>query len=124
MSTNSKPGLSSVGGGALGSAVSRRTLLKMGGAAAVGLSVVWKTPVLAEQATPAATSTAPSASHLADIYATPLVNLFADASQDVDNYLSIDADGAVTLRVGLVEFGQGIQTGFMQLVAEELNVPF
>jgi nicotinate dehydrogenase subunit B len=125
MTKNSKPDLSRAGGGALVSALSRRTLLKMGGAAAVGLSVVWKTPVLAQPATPEATPAVPSASHLANFYATPLANIiFGDASQDVDNYLSIDGDGAVTLRVGLVEFGQGIETGFMQLVAEELEVPF
>ena len=30
----------------------------------------------------------------------------------------------ITLATGKVEFGQGIQTGFAQLAAEELDVPF
>jgi nicotinate dehydrogenase subunit B len=44
--------------------------------------------------------------------------------RDVDSYLAIGEDGTVTLATGKVEFGQGIQTGFAQLVAEELDVPF
>jgi isoquinoline 1-oxidoreductase len=44
--------------------------------------------------------------------------------RDVDAWLSIGADGIVTLATGKVEFGQGIQTGFAQLAAEELDLPF
>jgi isoquinoline 1-oxidoreductase len=44
--------------------------------------------------------------------------------QDVDAWLSIGVDGMVTLATGKIEFGQGIQTGFAQLAAEELDVPF
>jgi nicotinate dehydrogenase subunit B len=44
--------------------------------------------------------------------------------RDVDSWLSIDTDGTITLASGKVEFGQGIQTGFAQLAAEELDVPF
>jgi nicotinate dehydrogenase subunit B len=43
---------------------------------------------------------------------------------DVDAYLRVEADGTITLLTGKVEFGQGIQTGFAQLAAEELDVPF
>ncbi len=43
---------------------------------------------------------------------------------DVDAYLHLGADGKVTVFTGKVEFGQGIQTAFAQLVAEELDVPF
>ena len=42
----------------------------------------------------------------------------------MDAWLSIGADGLITLAAGKVEFGQGIQTGFAQLAAEELDVPF
>ena len=45
-------------------------------------------------------------------------------SQEVDAWLSIGADGTITLATGKIEFGQGIQTGFAQLAAEELDVPF
>jgi isoquinoline 1-oxidoreductase len=43
---------------------------------------------------------------------------------DLDSYLAIGEDGMVTLYTGKVEFGQGIQTGFGQLIAEELSIPF
>ena len=43
---------------------------------------------------------------------------------DVDAYLHLGADGKVTVFTGKVEFGQGIQTAFAQLVAEELDVSF
>src|SRR5437899_3325268 len=42
---------------------------------------------------------------------------------DVDAYLHLGADGKVTVFTGKVEYGQGIQTAFAQLVAEELDVP-
>ena len=42
---------------------------------------------------------------------------------NVDSYLAVNANGTITLATGKVEFGQGIQTGFAQLVAEELDVP-
>ena len=44
--------------------------------------------------------------------------------KDVDAYITLAADGKLTLHTGKVEFGQGIRTGFAQLVAEELDVPF
>src|SRR5258708_11361745 len=43
---------------------------------------------------------------------------------DVDAYLHLGADGKVTVFTGKVEYGQGIQTAFAQLVAEELDVSF
>ena len=43
---------------------------------------------------------------------------------DVDAYLKIGPDGRISLFAGKVEYGQGIETGFAQLVAEELDVPF
>lgn len=43
---------------------------------------------------------------------------------DVDSYLRINEDGTITLLTGKIEFGQGIRTGFAQLAAEELSVPF
>jgi isoquinoline 1-oxidoreductase len=44
--------------------------------------------------------------------------------KDVDAWLKIGQDGAISLYTGKVEFGQGIQTAFGQLVADELDVPF
>jgi nicotinate dehydrogenase subunit B len=42
----------------------------------------------------------------------------------VDSWLAIGADGGVTAYTGKVELGQGISTAQIQLVAEELSVPF
>jgi CO/xanthine dehydrogenase Mo-binding subunit len=42
---------------------------------------------------------------------------------DVDRWLAIDANGNVTVYVGKVELGNGIQTAFAQIVADELRVP-
>lgn len=42
----------------------------------------------------------------------------------VDSWLSIAKDGTVTLFVGKVELGTGIQTALAQIAAEELDVPF
>src|SRR5207237_4751104 len=44
--------------------------------------------------------------------------------KDVDAWLKIGQDGTISLFTGKVEFGQGIQTAFGQLVADELDVPF
>jgi CO/xanthine dehydrogenase Mo-binding subunit len=40
----------------------------------------------------------------------------------LDQWLSIDADGTITVRPGKVEIGQGILTALIQIVAEELDV--
>ena len=103
--------------------ISRRRLLQTAGVAA-GLTVAWSTahgalgqddsgtpppdvPVEAG-ATPEATPTTPPSPFPAD----------------VDAYLRINTDGTATLLTGKVEYGQGIRTGFAQLAAEELSLPF
>src|SRR5207248_4715353 len=42
----------------------------------------------------------------------------------VDGWLSINADGSVTAFTGKCELGHGLYTAQTQLVAEELSVPF
>lgn len=115
----------SIAGNALHHSLNRRSFFKSAGAAA-GLAVVWNSSAFAQDATPDASPAAslPSASPLVDNYNPQPAGFFGPASQDVDAYLAIDADGNVTLKIGLVEFGQGIETGFMQLVAEELGTAF
>lgn len=109
---------------ALHNSLNRRSFFKSAGAAA-GLAVVWKTPAYAQDATPAASPAAlPSASHLVDNYNPAPSGGFLQSATDVDAYLSIDADGNVTLKTSLVDFGQGIETGFLQIVAEELGTAF
>jgi nicotinate dehydrogenase subunit B len=45
-------------------------------------------------------------------------------SPQLDSWIAIAADGSVTAYTGKCEFGQGLFTAQMQLVAEELCVPF
>jgi isoquinoline 1-oxidoreductase len=99
--------------------LTRRTFFK-GAAAAAGLAVVFRNPTVAQDASPVA-STTPSASFLADRYAPPAGFAFLPPTDQVDAYLSIDENGVVTFKTSLIDFGQGIKTGFMQLIAEELN---
>jgi len=46
------------------------------------------------------------------------------SSPQLDSWIAIAADGTVTAYTGKCEFGQGLYTAQMQLVAEELCVPF
>ena len=50
-------------------------------------------------------------------------NLFAGSSQ-LDAWIAIAADGNVTAYTGKCELGHGLYTAQMQLIAEELAVPF
>ena len=45
-------------------------------------------------------------------------------ANEVDSWIAIAADGSVTAYTGKEEIGQGMSTAQMQLVAEELCVPF
>lgn len=45
------------------------------------------------------------------------------ASDEVDGFLSIDADGHITVYSGKVDLGTGLRTALTQIAAEELNVP-
>ena len=45
-------------------------------------------------------------------------------SAQLDSWIAIAQDGTVTAYTGKCDFGQGLYTAQMQLVAEELNVPF
>ena len=48
----------------------------------------------------------------------------APPAGQVDSWIAIGADGSVTAYTGKEELGQGIVTAQIQLVAEELCVPF
>ncbi len=86
-------------------AVSRRDFLKASGALVVAFGVP---SVLFPESGNAAESKEPEK--------VPLDQL--------DSWLNIGADGSVRAAVGKVETGMGITTAFMQIVAEELDVPF
>ena len=84
-------------------APSRRTVLKGGGALVVSFSFAGPlAQALAQGAAPDK----------------PLV------LTEVDSFLSIDAKGLVTIYSGKIDFGTGVRTAFMQIVADELDVPF
>jgi nicotinate dehydrogenase subunit B len=127
-----------------GAAVSRRAFLQTSALAGGGL-VLWfsggctvapevasttapsaATPGAEQQARPGATPAAPSDSAASSGQAE--VNATAGRSRgrttDLDAWLRVGRDGGVILYTGKVEFGQGIQTAFGQLVAEELSLPF
>jgi nicotinate dehydrogenase subunit B len=84
---------------------SRRDFLKTSGALVVSFSAA----AMVERAGLAQGQFGTRASHI-------------DPKQ-VDSWIAIAADGKVTAYTGKCEFGQGIFTAQMQLVAEELSVP-
>ncbi len=45
------------------------------------------------------------------------------APDEVDGFLAIDGQGAVTVYSGKVDLGTGVRTALTQIVAEELDVP-
>lgn len=103
--------------------MSRRQLLQAAGIGA-GLVLTWSSAALraGAQSTPAMATpggSTPAAS-------TPVAAAGAQRTPPttVDSYLVVHEDGSVTLATGKIEFGQGIQTGFGQIVAEELDLPF
>jgi CO/xanthine dehydrogenase Mo-binding subunit len=87
-----------------GTLVSRREFLKTGGALVVGFSLV---PLPRANA--------------ADAGAAAVKPLSPDR---VESFLAIGADGGVTCYSGKVDLGTGVRTALMQIVAEELTVPF
>jgi CO/xanthine dehydrogenase Mo-binding subunit len=86
------------------SGFSRRTFLKGSGALIVGFTIadiaVGLGPEIVSAQTP------------------------PDRRAQLDSWIAIAADGTVTAYTGKCELGQGLTTAQMQLVAEELNVPF
>ena len=96
---------------------SRRRFLRVSGAAGLALIVTRSVSAAALASGPATGRAGQQAGGNAAFPA-------RSNSTDVDAYLKVGADGTITLYTGKLEFGQGIQTGFGQLVAEELDVPF
>lgn len=79
--------------------VSRRTMLKAGGALVVSFAL-----------------------DPTDVFGQAVATLVGNPPKDVDGWLSIAADGSVTAYTGKCEMGQGLYTAQTQLVAEELSV--
>ena len=82
---------------------SRRAFLKGGGALVVGFSALGAIAGKAQAAPPS------SAGYLPDI-------------TKLDSWISINADNTVTLKTSQIEVGNGISTGFLEVLAEELNM--
>ncbi|MGB3329349.1 MAG: molybdopterin cofactor-binding domain-containing protein [Thermomicrobiales bacterium] len=102
--------------------LSRRHLVGAAGAGA-GLGVFWNHDALGQTGTPVATPAPKQGSFSSRGIDYNLVFGPLDATT-VDSFLSIGEDGTVTLVSGRIEFGQGVKTGYAQLVAEELSLPF
>src|SRR5690242_11326732 len=79
----------------------RRDILKSGGALVVTFSL---------------------AGHLSPAFAEAATDKTV-APDEVDGFLAIDAQGAVTVYSGKVDLGTGVRTALTQIVAEELDVP-
>jgi nicotinate dehydrogenase subunit B len=84
------------------STLTRRDFLKAGGAIIVGFSL---------------------ANRLGAAFAENAATAKTVAPDEVDAFLAIDAQGAVTVYSGKVDLGTGVRTALTQIVAEELEVP-
>src|SRR5262249_27576819 len=82
---------------------SRKSFIKGGGALIVGFSIAGS--AVAGKAAAAPTP----AGYLPDL-------------NKVDSWITIGADNTVTLHTSQSEFGNGINTGFLQVLAEELDM--
>src|SRR3954462_2409707 len=91
------------------SSLTRRQLLKSGGALFVGFTLV---PRIANAAAPANKQAASGAAKEKTV-----------APDQVDGFLAIDGKGKVTVYSGKVDLGTGIKTAMAQIAAEELCVP-
>jgi isoquinoline 1-oxidoreductase len=104
--------------------VSRRRFMQSAGAAA-GLTIFWSNGVAGQEATPGnATPIAPPSAGATPVATPEPQTTRLEPPTTADAYLRVNEDGTITLLTGKVEFGQGIRTGFAQLAAEELSVPF
>ena len=83
---------------------SRKSFVKGGGALIVGLALAGS-PFAGK----ARAATPTSAGYLPDI-------------NQVDSWLSVNADNTVTLKTSQIETGNGISTGFLEVLAEELGM--
>src|SRR5262249_52444023 len=91
--------------------ISRRAVLRGTGALVLSFSL----PAWPQHTNEAASGHAPAGARLpGNLAKNPLL----------DAWIRIDADGRVTAFTGKVELGQGIKTALLQVVAEELEVPF
>src|SRR5437763_6185500 len=86
--------------------ISRRDLLKAGGALVVCFS--WESPLPEFGAAQTVANPSP---------ARPL------DPADVDSFFAIHTDGAITLYTGKVDIGTGLRIAVAQMAAEELGVP-
>jgi len=87
---------------------SRKSFVKAGGALIVGFSTLG---AVVNGSAKAASNPAFESNGPAD-------------SQQIDSWISIHADNTATVKLGMVELGQGSPTGLLMVAAEELNMDF
>jgi nicotinate dehydrogenase subunit B len=93
--------------------ISRRSLLKSGGALIVSFGL-WDWAVA---------QTGPPVD-ISQFFGDPYNNPDYLDPTYLDSWLAITADGKVTIFTGKVELGNGVETALQQICAEELDVPF
>lgn len=93
------------------SPLSRRTVLRAGGALVVSFSL---SPAFAQEEAPPAPGAKPAAKLPGSLAKAPYL----------DSWIKVDAKGSITVLTGKAELGQGIKTALIQVAAEELDVPF
>ena len=103
--------------------ISRRQLLKSGGALIVSFNLFG--PVLrAFGQSDEAPQPRPYAAERIDLGTfTPEVGDYLDPRQ-LDSWLAVMQDGSITMFTGKVDIGTGTRTALAQIVADELDVPF
>lgn len=94
--------------------LNRRQLLSGAGAMIVGFSLIDPRLASAQEPKLAKIPTNPAFDGPAQIELTP----------DLDSWIKIDADGAISFLTGRVEIGNGILTALQQIIADELSVSF
>jgi nicotinate dehydrogenase subunit B len=103
--------------------LSRRQILKRGGALVVSFSLFEPLSRLWAQSDEAP-ETRPYAVERVDLGTfTPEPGDYLDP-RELDSWLAITQDGSVTMFTGRVDIGTGTRTALAQIVAEELDVPF
>jgi len=86
--------------------VSRRTFLKGGGALIVGFSVLGSAV----------------GARAAKAGANPYESDGPVDPQQIDSWVAIHADNTASIKLGMIELGQGSTTGLLTIAAEELNM--
>ncbi|SER41631.1 CO or xanthine dehydrogenase, Mo-binding subunit [Faunimonas pinastri] len=105
-----------------GTGPSRRSVLVGGGSLVVGFSLFGNQALAQEGGQNGGGEGTGAAAHPEE--KAPALPGSLKTNPQLDSWIRIDADGAITVFTGKAELGQGIKTALSQLAAEELGVEF